>query len=740
MAQVNLQIQGMHCASCGQRVEAALERLPGIQSCSVSLATHEASVVYDPAQLTVGEMSQALGQAGYPAEPAGRPTQGNPLLSLRLGLSLLGSALLMVGHLHSAPGHGLFPMLANPWVQGALATPIQVWGGWPFYQGAWRALRQGYTDMNTLIVLGTTTAYAYSLGVILIPEALHIQGVHPEVYFEAAAMIITLTLLGRGLEQRARGETSAALRALMRLEAQTVRVLDAGQEQVVPLDTVQVGDVAVIRPGERIPVDGTVIAGTSTVDEALVTGESQPVLKQVGDGVVGATLNQLGHLQIRVSRVREATFLAQMIAWVQRAQASKAPIQHLADRITGRFVPAVLGLALVTFGLWLGLTGNLSLALVTAVSVLILACPCALGLATPAAITVAMGRGATLGLLFKTAASLEEAGRIHTVVLDKTGTLTWGRPAVTQFVSQGDLPTRQLLAWVAALERHSEHPLAQAIVAFATDQGAVDPELEVTDFVAEPGRGVRGQVAGRPVWVGTADWLQTLGCEVGTWPTQAEAWEAAGQTVVYLAVSDAVLGFMALADGLKPTSAQAVHDLASLGLEVVMLTGDNPQVAAVIAQQAGIARVIAGVRPDQKAAAIAQLQAAGRRVAMVGDGLNDAPALAQADVGIALGTGTDLAIATSDVTLISGDLMGVVQAIHLSRLTRRAIRQNLAFAFGYNLVGLPVAAGVLYPFTGWLLNPALAGAAMALSSLSVVANALRLRHAKIVTKGYTRGR
>lgn len=735
MAQAHLRIRGMHCASCVQRVEAALGRLPGIQTCSVSLATHEAWLVYDPAQVTGAEIRQALRQAGYSAEPAGRPTQGTPLESFRLGLGLVVSVLLMVGHLHGAQGHGLIPILANPWVQGALATPVQVWGGWPFYQGAVRALRRGYADMNSLIVLGTSAAYTYSLGVTLMPEAWQTQGLRPEVYFEAAAMIITLTLLGRALEQRARGETSAALDALMRLEAQTVRVLEAGQERIMPLDRVHVGDVAVVRPGERIPVDGTVIAGTSTVDEALVTGESQPVLKQVGDGVVGATLNQLGHLQIRVSRVGEATFLAQMIAWVQRAQASKAPIQKLTDRITGKFVPAVLGLALVTFSLWLGLTGNLTLGLVTAVSVLILACPCALGLATPAAITVAMGRGATLGLLFKTAASLEQAGRVHTVVLDKTGTLTWGRPAVTQFVSGGDLPTRQLLAWVAAVERHSEHPLAEAIVAFATDQGAVNPGLEVTGFEAEPGRGVRGQVAGRPVRVGTADWLQALGCAVGTWPTEAEAWEAAGQTVVYLAVRDAVVGFMALADGLKPTSAPAVHHLTSLGLEVVMLTGDNPQVAAAIAQQVGITRVIAGVRPDQKTAAIAQLQAAGRRVAMVGDGLNDAPALAQADVGIALGTGTDLAMAASDVTLVGGDLLGVVQAIHLSRLTRRTIRQNLVFAFGYNLVGLPVAAGVLYPFTGWLLNPALAGAAMALSSLSVVLNALRLRRAKLASEG-----
>lgn len=736
MAQVHLRIQGMHCASCVQRVESALRRLPGIQTCSVSLATHEAWVVYAPAQVTGAEIRHALRQAGYSAEPAGRPNQANPLVSLRLGLSLVGSALLMVGHLHSASGHGLFPMLANPWVQGALATPIQVWGGWPFYQGAWRALRQGYADMNTLIVLGTSAAYAYSMGVTLMPEAWHTQGLHPEVYFEAAAIIITLTLLGRALEQRARGETSAALDALMRLEAQTVRVLDAGQERVVPLDWVRAGDVAVVRPGERIPVDGTVVAGTSMVDEALVTGESRPVLKQGGDGVVGATLNQLGHLQIRVSRVGEATFLAQMIAWVQRAQASKAPIQQLADRITGRFVPAVLGLALVTFSLWLGLTGDLSLALVTSVSVMILACPCALGLATPAAITVAMGRGATLGLLFKTAGSLEQAGRVHTVVLDKTGTLTWGRPAVTQFVSQENLPVHQLLGWVAALERYSEHPLAEAIVAFATDQGAVDPGLDVTDFGAEPGRGVWGQVAGRPVWVGTADWFQAEGFDLRIWRDRAQIWEAAGQTVVYLAVSEAVVGLMAFADSLKPTSSQAVHCLASLGLEVVMLTGDNPQVAAAIAQQAGITRVIAGVRPDQKAAAIAQLQAAGRRVAMVGDGLNDAPALAQADVGIALGTGTDLAMAASDVTLIGGDLMGIVQAIHLSRLTRRTILQNLAFAFGYNLVGLPVAAGALYPFTGWLLNPALAGAAMALSSVSVVLNALRLRRAKLASEGW----
>lgn len=596
--------------------------------------------------------------------------------------------------------------------------------------GAWKSFKRRTADMNALVALGTGAAFIYSLNVTFAPDYFRQQGLRPEVYYEAVAVIITLILLGRLLENRARGQTSEAIRKLMGLQARTARVIRDGQERDLPIQDVLVGDTVLVRPGEKIPVDGEVIAGASAVDEAMVTGESIPVQKQAGDEVIGATLNKTGSFQFRATRIGKDTMLAQIVRLVREAQGSKAPIQRLADRVTSWFVPVVLAIALLTFAIWFGVVGNPTLAMVTAVGVLIIACPCALGLATPTSIVVGTGKGAENGILIKGAESLELAHKLQTIVLDKTGTLTQGQPSVTQFATAnlGDRPESELLQAVAAVERQSEHPLADAIVRYARARGIEFPLPAVEDFTAVAGKGVRGRVAGHWVQVGTHRWLQELGIDTVALEPQRQAWEAEAQTVAWIAIDGTAVGLLGIADALKPASAAAVKALQRLGLEVVMLTGDNRHAAEAIARQVGIQRAIAEVRPAQKSAQIAALQAEGKRVGMVGDGINDAPALAQADVGIAIGTGTDVAIAASDITLISGDLQGIVTAIQLSRATMRNVRQNLFWAFAYNTVGIPIAAGVLFPVFHWLLDPMLAGAAMAFSSVSVVTNALRLRN------------
>jgi Cu+-exporting ATPase len=583
--------------------------------------------------------------------------------------------------------------------------------------------------MDTLIALGTGAAYLYSVFVTLFPGFLIAQGLEPHVYYEVAAIVITLILLGRFLESRARGQTSAAIHKLMGLQPKNARVIRDGVEMDLPIAQVRVNDVILVRPGEKIPVDGEVITGSSQVDEAMVTGESVPVKKQPGDEVIGATINGAGAFEFRVTRVGKDTFLAQIVKLVQEAQGSKAPIQRLADQVTGWFVPAVMAIAIATFVIWFNFTGNFTLATITTVGVLIIACPCALGLATPTSVMVGTGKGAENGILIKSAQSLEMAHKIQTIVLDKTGTLTQGKPTVTDFVTVNGTDNGNefhLLQLAATIERNSEHPLAAAVVKYAQSQEVSLSKSAVTDFVANAGSGVQGMVAEHLIQIGTQRWLAELGINTDAFQQYQEDWEAAGKTVIWLAVDGELQGIMGIADALKPSSAAAVKALQKLGLEVVMLTGDNQRTANAIAQQVGISRIFAEVRPDQKAAIIQTLQS--QIVAMVGDGINDAPALAQADVGIAIGTGTDIAIAASDITLISGDLQGIVTAIQLSRATITNIRQNLFFAFIYNVIGIPVAAGILYPILGWLLNPIIAGAAMALSSLSVVTNALRLRN------------
>jgi Cu+-exporting ATPase len=585
--------------------------------------------------------------------------------------------------------------------------------------------------MDTLIALGTSAAYFYSVVVTFFPGFLTAQGLTPSVYYEVAASVVALILLGKTLENRAKGETSEAIRKLMGLQAKTARIVRNGEELEVPIAQVEIGDIVQVRPGEQIPVDGDVIEGSSTVDEAMVTGESLPVKKQLGDEVIGATINKTGSFKFRATRVGKDTFLAQIVKMVQDAQGSKAPIQKLADQVTGWFVPAVIAIALATFIIWFNATGNFTLATVTMVEVLIIACPCALGLATPTAVMVGTGKGAENGILIKGAESLELAHKIKIIVLDKTGTLTEGKPTVTDFVTiKGTANSNELklLQLAASVERNSEHPLGEAVVRYAQSQEV--NLTDVKDFEAIAGSGVRGVVGSKSIALGTLRWMQELGCDTEYLELRARALEAASKTVVWMASEGKIEAILGIADALKPSSAQAVKALQKLGLEVAMLTGDNRATAESIAQSVGITRVFAEVRPDQKAAQIQALEREGKIVAMVGDGINDAPALAASDVGIAIGTGTDVAIAASDITLISGDLQGIVTAIKLSRATMRNIRENLFFAFIYNIAGIPIAAGILFPIFGWLLNPIIAGAAMAFSSVSVVSNALRLRNFK----------
>ncbi|MGW3124081.1 heavy metal translocating P-type ATPase [Streptomyces sp. NPDC001107] len=615
--------------------------------------------------------------------------------------------------------------MLNHWLQLALITPVMFYTGWPVHVTGWLTLRHRAADMNSLITLGTSAAYGYSLLVTLAPGLLP-EDVR-EVYFEAVGVILTLILVGRLLEARAKAGTGEAIRALLGLQARTARVVRDGAETEIPIEDVVVGDEIVIRPGEKIPVDADVLSGSSAVDESMVTGEAMPVTKHSGDVVIGATVNGTGSLRVRAAKVGADTMLAQIIRLVQQAQASKAPIQRLADAVSAYFVPAVIAVAVGTFALWftLGPSPALTLALVSAVAVLIIACPCALGLATPLSVMVGTGKGAQAGILIRSAEALETAHKLDTVVLDKTGTVTEGRPVLTDVHPAGGFDEAELLRLVAAAEADSEHPLAQAVVSGVRDRGLHPPTA--TGFDSVTGKGVQATVDGRVVLVGTARLLGDVGIDTTDLVPVATVYSGDGKTPVLAAVDGRPAGVLAVADTVKNDSAAAIAALQRLGIEVVILTGDNARTAAAIAGQVGVRRVLAEVLPEHKADEIRRLQGEGRTVGMVGDGINDAPALAAADVGLAIGTGTDVAIEAADITLISGSLSGVVTAIRLSRATMRNIRQNLFFALVYNGVGIPLAAGALYPLWGIRLSPVIAAAAMALSSLSVVTNASRLR-------------
>jgi len=753
---VSFPVEGMTCASCVNRIARSLRKVDGVEDANVNLAAESATVRFDPAQVTVRDLANAVEAAGYVArlEQAAMADHGADVaeaaearserdeaatrhlasLRRRLVVATILTIPILGGLARMTVAPWLPTVLSDPLFQLALATPVQFWAGWPFYAGTAKALRHGTADMNTLIAVGTSAAYVYSLAAIVFPSFFEAAGVMSgeaglPLYFDTAAAIVTLILLGRFLEARARLHTSDAIRRLIGLAPRTARIVRDGGEVDVPIAEVRIGDLVRVRPGESIAVDGVVVEGASGVDESMITGESIPIAKRTDDLVIGATLNTTGTLTFRATRVGADTVLAKIIRLVSEAQGSRAPIQRLADIVTGYFVPAVLGLAALTFVVWyvVGPEPAFNLALLNMVAVLIIACPCALGLATPTSIMVGTGKGAEAGVLFRNAEALERLGSVRAIVIDKTGTLTEGKPRVTDVVRLDGAPeAARLLALVAAAERGSEHPLADAIVRDAVDtRGLVLPEA--TTFQATAGAGVEAAVDGSTVLVGRAGFLEAAGIDVGLLQAEADALSADGKTPVFVGLDGRATAVIAIADTLKAGSLEAVAELHRLGLEVVMLTGDNRRTAEAIARAVGIDRVLADVRPDGKAAAVKSLQTEGKPVAMVGDGVNDAPALASAEVGVAMGTGADVAMESAGVTLMSGDLRGLVTAIALSRATMRNIRQNLFWAFAYNVVLIPVAMGVLYPFNGILLDPILAAAAMALSSVTVVSNALRLR-------------
>jgi Cu+-exporting ATPase len=726
----------MHCAACVAKVEAALRRVPGVEEAVVNLATERATVRLDPARADVDALRRAVAAAGYELGEPLRETTGardreretrereQRALRRRVVVGAVLSAPVLVGGMSElfpwAP-----PALRNPWVQLLLATPVQFWVGWPFHRGLWVDLRHRTASMATLVSLGTNAAYLFSLAVTLWPHALLTHGAM--TYYETGAVVITLVMLGRWLEARARGRTSEAIRRLMALAPRTARVLRDGQEVDLPTEAVELGDLVRIRPGERIPVDGVVVEGFSAVDESMLTGESLPVDKGPGARVAAGTVNRTGTFVFRATAVGRDTTLARIVQLVEEAQGSRAPIQRLADRVAAVFVPIVLGVAAVTFLGWLtaGPEPRLAMALTTAVAVLVIACPCAMGLATPTAIMVATGRGAELGVLIRSAAALELLHRVDTVVFDKTGTLTVGRPEVTAVVPAAGVGEDEILALAAAAEQASEHPLGEAVVRRAKERGVALPPLEA--FATVPGHGVEALTAEGRILLGSRGLMDARGVDVTPLDAEARRLQAEGQTVMYLAFGGRLLGLLAAADVLRPEAAETVAALRARGLTVVMLTGDHRRTAEALARRAGIPEVLAEVLPEDKAGQVRRRRAAGHRVAMVGDGLNDAPALAAADVGIAMGSGTDVAMEAADITLMRGDLRGVLAALELSRRTIRIVKENLVWAFGYNVILIPVAAGALYPLAGVLLSPILAGAAMAFSSVSVVSNSLRLK-------------
>jgi Cu+-exporting ATPase len=752
-ASIELSVTGMHCASCVGSVEAELAAVPGVVDAAVNLADETARVRVVASTVEPTTLIEAVRRAGYGAEVMSAATREDEAraaardaeiaaLKRRFWVAAVLSFPLivfeMVPHLVGRIGLDLGLPMLSPWIQLALATPIVAYSGLPFYRGAWNGLRHRAADMNTLIAVGTGAAFAYSLVATVAPRVFRTAGIAPAVYYESAAVIIALILLGRWLEARAKGRTGEAIRRLLDLQPPTARVRRNGIEMELSVEDVVPGDQVLVRPGEKVPVDGEVLEGQSAVDESMLTGESIPVEKSPGEPVFGATINKTGSFVFRATKVGSETVLAQIVRLVREAQGSKAPIQRLADVIAAYFVPAVIAIAIATFVVWfvIGPEPTLTYAIVTLVAVLIIACPCALGLATPTAIMVGTGRGAEMGILIKDAASLERAHKIDTVILDKTGTITRGEPAVTDVHAFGSETEDQILALAATVEVGSEHPLGEAIVREARERGI--SLASAAGFEATVGQGAEASVEGRSVLIGNASLMRDRGIDLTTGETEsaepttlAARLAGEGKTPVFVAVDGQVRGVIAIADTVQAGSREAVNTLHEQGLEVVMVTGDNPRTAVAIGLQVGIDRVVSEVLPDEKAAHVRKLQAEGRTVAMVGDGINDAPALAQADVGIAIGTGTDVAIEASDVTLIGADLRGVVRAIALSRRTMRTIRQNLFWAFFYNVTGIPIAAGALYPFTGVLLEPWVAGAAMAFSSVSVVSNSLRLRGARL---------
>ncbi len=731
-------VTGMTCANCAANIERAVKRaIPALLDASVNFATEHLSVKYVPGTVEPTEIASAVQRAGYQlilpdaasdqedAEAAARRAEiRDQTLKFGVGLALsIPLFLLSMGRDFGLLGPWSHQGWVN-WLFFALATPVQFYTGWDYYVGGIKSLKNKSANMDVLVAMGSSVAYFYSLGVLLFP----VLGKH--VYFETSALIITLIKLGKMLESRTKGKTGGAIRKLMGLRPKTAFVIRDQKEKEIPLSEVRMGDTVVVRPGERIPVDGTVTDGESAVDESMLTGEPIPVDKKPGDRVTGGTINAEGRLKFTATRVGKETALAQIIRLVQEAQGSKAPIQALADRVAAVFVPGVIAIALVTFFLWWTFTGDFVFSMIRLVAVLVIACPCALGLATPTAIMAGTGKGAEKGILFKSGTALETASDLTAVVLDKTGTLTAGKPAVSDIVSlEPRISPDEILRIAASVEKGSEHPVGRAIV-----KAARAKKLSLSDpgtFKAARGAGVQGEIEGRVIQIGKPKWFSERGIDITPAKETLDRLQSEGKTVMVLGMDQKAVGVLSVSDFLKPESRQAVKALHSQGLKVVMLTGDNHQTAAIIAAQAGIETVLAEVRPEEKSRQISALQDQGERVGMVGDGINDAPALAQADVGFAIGTGTDVAMETGDVILASGSLAGIPRAITLSRITMNTVKQNLFFAFFYNVILIPVAAGVLWPFEGFpgflrQLHPILAALAMAMSSISVVSNSLRL--------------
>ena len=743
LAADSLAVTGMTCAACSARIEKVLRRRPGVVSAEVNLATARAHVRTLPGAATRADLVGAIRRAGYGVveEAAGVPDQtaeaaarGEERAALRRRLVVAAALTLPLVLLDMVPmwvpgAHeallGVVPRQALWLLFFAIGTAVQFGPGLPFYRAGLAAVRHGLPDMNTLVALGTSAAYGYSVVATFAPSVLPAGAQH--VYYEAAAAVITLVLLGKYVEARAKGQTGAAIRALVGLQPTTARVVTEAGDEERPLDAVLPGDRLRVRPGERVPVDGVVVAGASFVDEAMLTGEPAPVEKTEGAEVTGGTVNGTGSFVFEATRVGAETVLAQIVRLVQEAQGQKPPIQALADRVVAVFVPIVLAIAALTFGVWMlaGPAPALPMALVAAVSVLIIACPCAMGLATPTSIMVGAGKGAGLGVLFRRGAALQTLSEADVFALDKTGTLTEGRPHLTDLEPADGFAEDDVLALAAAAERASEHPVARAVVNEAARRALPLPEAVL--FEAVPGYGVRAQVGGRRVEVGAGRFMDQIGADAGAFAQQSERLAADAKTPFFVAVDGRVAALLAVADPIKPGAAAAVDALRGAGVQVAMVTGDARGTAEAVARRLGIDEVRAEVRPDEKAAAVRALQQHGRRVAFVGDGINDAPALAQADVGVAIGTGTDVAIEAADVVLMAGDLGGLVRARGLSAAVLRNVKQNLFWAFAYNAALIPVAAGALYPVTGHLLSPALAAAAMGLSSVFVLTNALRLR-------------
>jgi len=732
---IDLKITGMTCAACSARIEKKLNALPGISQATVNLASEKASVDYDPKLIKTGDMIKSIQQLGYSAQRMEdlsreleqamkdrelRNMRRALLISAGLSLPLLTAMLLAVLKVHTPA----LSFLHEPYFQLALATPVQFGIGARFYKQSYYAIKSGSANMDVLIAMGTSAAYFYSLYNVFFQVVA--AGMMKDLYFEASAIIITLVLLGKYLEALAKGRTSEAIKKLAQLQAKTARVIRQGEEQDIPIEEVELGDLVVVRPGEKVPVDGRILEGASSLDESMLTGESLPIDKKAGDLVYGATINRFGVFRLEATRVGKDTALAQIIKMVEDAQGTKAPIQKIADQVAGIFVPAVLAAALLTFLVWWLGGAGLNKALISAVAVLVIACPCALGLATPTAIMVGTGKGAENGILIKGGEYLELAYKLDTVVLDKTGTITKGQPQVTDVLRLGNLDELSVLSIAGQAEKSSEHPLGEAI--YDRARQALGEIETPQDFRAIPGQGVWARIAGEDVYLGTRKLMEGNGIPIAAAEGEVTALEEQGKTAMFLAVDGRLEAVLAVADTLKESSRQAIAELQSMGLAVYMITGDNRRTAEAIAAQVGIAQVLAEVLPENKAREVEKLKSQGRLVAMVGDGINDAPALAAAHIGMAMGTGTDVAMEAADITLMRGDLSTIPEAIRLSRQTIRKIKQNLFWAFIYNIVGIPFAAM-------GMLNPVIAGAAMAMSSVSVVTNSLSLKRFDPGTRG-----